>query len=86
MGRLRDALRGVADTAMDSPMPAARANAIAQVSARIAVEQGHPGAAAAFAVVSTAVAVAEGAVGRSHHDPDVTYATFHEEPKRGRRS
>ena len=86
MGRFLDAVRGTANTVMDSPVPAARANAIAQTASRIAVEQGHPAAAVAVAAVATVVSVAEQVVGRCERDPDVSYATFRTDSKRGRRS
>jgi hypothetical protein len=86
MGRFRDAVRGTVDAVMDSPVPAARANAIAQATARIAIEQEHPAAAVAVAAVATVVTVAEQVVGRCERDPDTTYATFRTEPTRGRRS
>jgi hypothetical protein len=86
MGRIRDAVQSAANTVMDSPVPAARANAIAQATARIAVEQGHPAAAVAVAAVATVVTVAEQVAGRCETDPGTTYATFRTEPKKGRRS
>ncbi|MCZ4125962.1 hypothetical protein [Streptomyces sp. H39-S7] len=86
MGRLRDMARGAADAVMDSPVPAARANAIAQTAARIAVDGGHPAAAVAVAGIAAVVTVAEQVYGRCERDANVTYATFRTDDQKGRRS
>ena len=84
MGHLGYLARSAAASVMDSPIPAARANAVAQLACRAAANNGHSAVAAAVAVAAVLVTATEQIVGR-YGDDGTEFASFHtDRPKEAR--